>query len=96
MSHPNCTLLLEDGKVCQFDANTLHNENVDYWQGWECEAGYSRLFIEDDLTVYSGECKNDMLGNLETGWAELTQPTICKKERCTGCTDDLIVKKHRA
>ena len=93
---PNCALTMSDGTEYKFDANTLHNEGIDNWQGWECEAGYSRLLIEYDLTVYSGECQNDLLGNLKTEWTELTQPTICKRERCTGCTDDLIVNKRRA
>jgi len=90
---PNCQVTLADGSTVKIDANQLHNDAIDNWKGWSCEAGMSRLHIEADLTVYSGECKNDILGNLSDGWTEMKQLTICKRERCTGCTDDLLVSK---
>jgi len=47
------------------------------------------------LNVFGGECKNDHLGNISTGWVILTDATICQKSRCTGCTDDLIQYKRK-
>jgi len=35
------------------------------------------------------------MGNLDTDWNLLQEPTICKLETCTGCTDDLIIKKYK-
>jgi len=40
-------------------------------------------------------CNNDLLGNLDTDWQLLNHPTMCKFDYCTGCTDDLIVKKYK-
>jgi hypothetical protein len=34
------------------------------------------------------------LGNLETGWELLPAQTVCTRDRCTGCTDDLMAAKH--
>ena len=76
------------------DINWLHNEQLDHWQGWSCEAGATRLLIDKDFEVYSGECKNDSLGNALAGF-DLLESSICKQDRCTGCTDDLIVAKHK-
>ena len=72
---------------------TLKNNQLDNWQGWQCEAGATRLFIDKDFSTYGGECKNDYLGSALDGFTIL-DTTICKKIRCTGCTDDLIVAKN--
>lgn len=85
---------MSDGTEYFLDANWLHNNDLDSWQHWKCWAGSQRLCIENDGNVYSGQCLNDHLGHLDTGWELLTAPTICQKPRCTGCTDDLTVKKE--
>jgi hypothetical protein len=89
----NCEITLSDNTKYRVDANWIHNQNLDHWQDWECDAGFNRIVIEADLSVYSGECFNDYLGNLKTKWTLLDQPTICQKSRCTGCTDDLLQRK---
>ena len=76
------------------DANYMHNNQLDLWKDWSCNAGFHRLSIDKDFNVYSGECHNDHLGNIKTGWAPLTAPATCKQQRCTGCTDDLLISKH--
>jgi len=43
--------------------------------------------------VYSGECKNDYLGHIDRDW-NLQQPAPCRRQTCTGCTDDLLVAKQ--
>lgn len=91
----NCQVTLDDGDKFMLYSNWLHNENYDHWQGWHCDAGRTRIIIDDKLNVYSGECKNDYLGNIKTGWELLNNGTTCKRERCTGCTDDLIVRKFK-
>tara|TARA_B110000503_G_C6984776_1_gene344769 strand:+ start:502 stop:804 length:303 start_codon:yes stop_codon:yes gene_type:complete len=90
----NCEVFFEDGTSAKVYANWIHNNNLDLWQGWSCAAGADRILITEDLDIYSGECKNDYLGNLNSEWNLIEKP-ICKRARCTGCTDDLLVKKSK-
>lgn len=92
----NCEVILDNGTKYNINANWLHNEKLNYWKNWQCEAGFNRIFIDADSNVYSGQCFNDSLGNLQTGWDVLNTPTICKRERCTGCTDDLLAEKQES
>lgn len=89
----NCEILLSNGDKYRVSANWIHNESLDNWKGWACDAGYKRLDIDADFNVHSSLCKNDALGNLFTDWSPLTKPTICNRNRCTGCTDDLLQHK---
>lgn len=89
----NCEIVLTNSRHYRVEGNWLHNQNLDHWQGWNCGAGHTRLYIDSNNNVYSGQCLNDSLGNLDQDWKLLTKPTICKQIRCTGCTDDLIVSK---
>jgi hypothetical protein len=88
----NIKITTDSGEEYLVYANWLHNNQLDNWQGWSCEAGASRLLIDKDLKVYSGECKNDYLGSAIDGF-ELLDHAICKQTRCTGCTDDLSIEK---
>jgi hypothetical protein len=90
----NCKITTESGEYL-VAANWLHNNNLDHWQGWNCDAGFKRLCIDENFDVYSGECQNDYLGNLLGHWDPLNSPTTCKQERCTGCTDDLLIGKNK-
>lgn len=88
----NCRATTEDGSEYLLYANWLHNNGLDNWKGWECDAGTTRLLIDKELNVFSGECKNDYLGTTDN--FNLLNKTICKQETCTGCTDDLLVAKQ--
>jgi hypothetical protein len=90
----NCKIITDSGEEYLIYANWLHNEHMDSWKNWHCEAGATRLLIDKDFGIYSGECKNDYLGNALTDFTVL-EHTICKQDWCTGCTDDLIVAKHK-
>lgn len=90
----NCEITLLDNTKYRVDANWLHNEQLDSWQGWACSAGQHRLMIDENFNVYSGECLNDNLGNLFAEWQLLDKPTTCQQLRCTGCTDDLLQSKR--
>lgn len=90
----NCRITIESGEHYLVFSDWLHNEQLDNWQGWICEAGATRLYIDKTLEVYSGECRNDHLGNALDN-IELLEHAVCKRERCNGCTDDLVVAKHR-
>ena len=93
----NSEILLSNGDKYRVSANWLHNEKLDNWHGWNCAAGFTRLDIDKDFNVHSSQCKNDNLGNIFTEWQPFLQPSICKLNRCTGCTDDLLqYKKENA
>lgn len=90
----NCEIFFEDGTSAKVFADWLHNEKLDYWKGWSCDAGITRIVIEENLDVYSGRCHNDYLGNLNGEWNILNE-SICKKERCVPVTDDLQARKSK-
>lgn len=90
----NCEIVTESGKSYRVYANWLHNESLDHWQGWECSAGSSRLYVDKNLQVWGGECRNDSLGHALTDF-QILNSTICKKNVCGGCTDDLVISKKR-
>lgn len=91
--YPNCIVEFSDGTSQLVDARELLINGLAKWEGWHCKAGSSRIMIEADLSVYSGECLNDKLGNLKTGWELLPAHTICKRAQCTGDVSDLIIDK---
>lgn len=93
-NHPNynCEIQTQSGQTYRVYANWIHNNQLDSWKGWNCQAGTTRLYIDKNLNVYSGECKNDHLGHGLDGF-DLLDGTVCKQDTCTGCTDDLIVRK---
>ena len=64
----NCKVELNNGETYLIQANTLHNQQLDYWKGWNCYTGSNRLYIDNDLKVYNGECLTDLLGSLDTNW----------------------------
>jgi hypothetical protein len=84
-----------DGKTHRINANWLHNNDLDHWQGWRCNAGHQRISIDENFDVYSGECMNDQLGNLFGSWDLLPAAGTCRRQTCTGCTDDLVIKKYK-
>jgi hypothetical protein len=90
----NCRITTDTGEEYLVYSTWLHNEQLDQWQGWHCDAGATRLFIDKNFDVYSGECRNDYLGNAIDGF-NLLEHAVCQQERCSGCTDDLVVAKHK-
>lgn len=90
----NVQVTFEDNSTTLIYANRLNNENLNYWQGWQCSVGVTGINIYKD-EIYSGECRNNWLGSFGTGWNLLENPTICNLERCTGCTADLIQLKWK-
>jgi hypothetical protein len=76
------------------EANWLHNNKLDLWKGWSCNAGIDRLYIDPTGRLYGAECENNYIGHIDQNWVLPDQPTVCNQARCTGCTDDLMVTKH--
>lgn len=89
----NCEITLDSQDTYLVDANWLHNNKLDNWRGWQCDAGKNRLFVDSDLAIYSGECLNDRLGTIGDNWQLFEESSTCNRDRCTGCTDDLIQQK---
>lgn len=94
-SNYNCQIITDDGAEYLVFANWLSNNNLHRWQGWHCEAGATRIYIDKELEVWSGECHNDRLGDMVTGWQLIDDHSVCRRESCTGCTDDLITAKRK-
>ena len=91
----NCRITTDSGEQHLVYANWIHNQGLDTWQGYHCDAGHTRLLVDNNFDVWSGECKNDYLGNIFSTW-QLKTDTICKQSTCTGCTDDLATAKHQS
>ena len=83
----NVKVTYDDGTDRLVYATNLHNEQLDYWQGWKCSAGEESIYIYDSK-VYGGECCNSYLGILGGEWKVLDSQTTCLLERCSGCTTD--------
>lgn len=90
----NCEITLDDGETYKVFSQWLANEDLIQWKGWECVAGHKRLYIING-EVYGGACRQDHLGNLETGWDILPTPTICRLEKCSVNTEDLVINKQK-
>lgn len=89
----NCEVTLDSGEKYLVFSNWIHNQELDYWQGWHCEAGNTRFYIDKNFDIWSGMCQNDFLGNVLTEWNPV-ESTLCRQTTCTGCTEDLAAKKH--
>lgn len=94
-NHPNynCKITLDSGEQFRVYANWIHNQDLDKFQGWSCEAGHTRFYIDKEFNIWDGECKNSLLGSVVEEW-EPKINNICQRTACTGCTDDLLTKKH--
>ena len=90
----NCQITTDTGEEYRVYANWIHNNNLDYWKGWSCDAGKTRFYIDKNFDVWSGECRNNHLGNALEEWTP-KHDTVCLRERCHGCTDDLLTKKQK-
>ena len=90
----NCVITTDTGEQHRVYANWIRENNLDQWQGWHCSAGSTRFYIDANSDVWSGECKNDYLGNVLTNW-ETKNGTVCQRTTCTPDTDDLATKKYQ-
>lgn len=90
----NCRITDDQGQEHLVYANWMHNEKFDCWQGYKCDVGHTRFYIDKNFNVWSGECKNEHLGHVLEDWSIKTD-SVCKQITCTGCTDDLITRKYQ-
>lgn len=92
----NTKITLENQEEYYIFADRLHNENLDFWQGWKCSSGSTTIIIDPNLDVYGSMCRNDYLGNLKNNFKILNDYTICKLPECVNCTTDLMITKYRS
>lgn len=90
----NARATYDDGSEDLVFVNNLSNRAEDYFEGWLCKSGVTSIYIYQN-EVWGGECRNDRLGTLDD-WELLTQDTVCKTERCYGCTTDMLQAKKKA
>ena len=90
----NCRAEYQDGSTVAVYANQLHNKQLDQWQGWHCQAGVTRIYVDHKGDVWSCEGRNIRLGNVYSDWQHLAAPGQCSKPRCGPCTDDLVTEKY--
>ena len=52
-NHPiyNCKITTDDGQEYLVYANWIHNEKLDNWQGWHCDAGHTRFYIDKNFDI---------------------------------------------
>jgi hypothetical protein len=95
VTNENCNAIVttSTGDSVAIFADQLIDKRLNFFNGWSCNAGSERIYIEKDFTVFSGQCKNNMLGNLfDENFKILNHPVICKQNSCT-CTGDIYTTK---
>ena len=93
-SNYNCKVTLDTGEQFLVYGQWIHNQKLDHWQGWQCDAGLKKFYIDKNFDIWDGLCQNKILGNIFDDWNVLNN-NICQKETCVGCTDDLIATKFQ-
>lgn len=93
-SNYNCVVTNDQGDTKRVYGNWIHNQGHDHFLGWHCDAGVTRFYIDKNLDLWGGQCRNVFLGNVLDQWVPQQVATVCNQPRCGGCTDDLITKKH--
>lgn len=88
----NCNVIDDNNNEYKINCKQLYNNDYNNFENWVCNAGLDRISIENDM-VWGGECHNDFLGTIDN-WQLLDSPTICKRNKCTACSQDLIIKKE--
>ena len=85
-----------NGETVPIKSSRLWDLGLAEFQDWECSAGMTYVFIDHDLQVYGGQCREAPLGHLmHSDFALNRQPVKCSREVCTPCDSDLYVAKWR-
>jgi MoaA/NifB/PqqE/SkfB family radical SAM enzyme len=89
----NAIVELANGESIAIDAVQLVDKNLTNFKGWQCYAGVERMYIDPQFKVYSGQCRNDYIGELfDNNLSLFTEPTVCKQEKCV-CVADIFTTK---
>ena len=92
----DCIVVLKDGATIEANSLDLFRKDLHHFKGWTCTAGTDSILIESDFQVWSGICRIDNLGNLfDDDFNLLQSPTVCTKDQCTTCENDLTNTKKK-
>ena len=95
---PDCNAIVtaNNGETVAIKSSRLWDLGLVDFHGWECSAGMTYVFIDHDLEVYGGQCRQAPLGNLmQHDFALNPGPIRCSRQTCTPCDSDLYVAKRR-
>lgn len=69
--------------------------NFNKFKGWSCNAGYQGIIIRepDGSVKRSYSCKDEPLGNIETGFKLFNKPMPCISPSCVSSADSKIPKR---
>lgn len=85
----------EAGKAWYLDqAERFNAFNFNRFEGWMCESGYRSIIIRepDGNIKRSYSCKDEPLGNIETGFELFRTPQPCITPTCVSSADSKIPK----
>lgn len=88
-------LLDEAGKRWYLDqAERFNAFNFNRFEGWLCESGYRSIIIRepDGSVKRSYSCRDQALGNIETGFELFAEPKKCITPTCVSSADSKIPK----
>lgn len=93
----NASITAQDGSSVDVKSSRLWDLGLAQFQDWHCSAGMTTIFVDHDLEVYGGQCRQVPLGNLHhSDFALNRSPTRCTRTVCTPCESDLYTAKWRA
>jgi len=92
--HKGLILQKEDGELVRFrNARQLYLDDLNRWEGWKCWGGIESLFVDEAGEIFSGQCREGRIGNInEAGYVLPDEPIICGKDSCN-CTQDILEAK---
>jgi hypothetical protein len=89
-------VFLKNGSSIEVSTDQIHSKHLHHWKDWYCNVGVDSIFIDNDFTVYAGNCRNDRLGNLhDKNFSLFKKAMKCKQETCTSCASDLFSTKFK-
>jgi hypothetical protein len=92
----NAIVTTRDGASVAIKSSRLWEQDLAHFENWFCSAGMTYVFIDHDLNVYGGQCRQAPLGNLMHDDFKLNRcPVRCEREVCTPCESDLYTAKWR-
>lgn len=95
---PHFQVEMEDSKGNKYymdQAERFNAFNFNKFKGWSCNAGYSGIIIRepDGNIKRSYSCRDEPLGNIETGFQLFKNPMPCITDSCVSSADSKIPKR---
>ena len=95
---PHFQVELEDSKGKKYymdQAERFNAFNFNKFKDWSCNSGYQGIIIRepDGNIKRSYSCRDEPLGNIETGFRLFDKPMPCMTESCVSSADSKIPKR---